>query len=485
MNKIRLILALFAFLPASLKAQQKPNIILILADDLRSDALGCYGNGYVKTPNIDKLAQNGTKFTNTYIAGGDQGAICSPSRAMLMTGKSYHRISNKVKGENTIPKVLRNNGYQTLMTGKWHNEKEGVIEGFTQAKNIMFGGMDDHFRTPMVDLKQDKSFTEIERKGFSTDVFAQTAIDFIDQQTTNQPFFLYVPFTAPHDPRSPKPDYLAKYNSENIPLPPNFKALHPFSFGYPMGGRDEFLSVHPRTPDDIKAQIADYYALITHLDDVIGDILSKLKAKGLDKNTLVIFAADNGLALGSHGLMGKQNLYEHSMKIPMIFSGLNIPKGKEVSGFSYLFDVFPTICKYLKINAPTDLDGLPLNDIIFGKTNQIRNSIFTSYIDAQRAVRNERFKFIRYPKIDHQQLFDLKNDPFELVDLSKNADYQPVVKDMTELLLKNQQQYTDKLPLTAAKIEPKEWDYRTLKRVPDQWQPAYTLDKYFNLKSSN
>jgi arylsulfatase A-like enzyme len=123
--------------------------------------------------------------------------------------------------------------------------------------------------------------------------------------------------------------------------------------------------------------------------------------------------------------------------------------------------------------------------MIFGKTNQIRNSIFTSYIEAQRAVRNERFKFIRYPKIDHQQLFDLKNDPFELVDLSKNADYQPVVKDMTELLLKNQQQYTDKLPLTAAKIEPKEWDYRTLKRVPDQWQPAYTLDKYFNLKSSN
>jgi arylsulfatase A-like enzyme len=479
----KILIFIVVLLPSFLMAQSKPNVILILADDLRSDALGCYGNGYVKTPNIDKLAQNGTKFTNAYIAGGDQGAICSPSRAMLMTGKSYHRISNKVKGEITLPKVLKNNGYETLITGKWHNEKEGVVEGFSQAKNIMFGGMDDHFKTPMVDMKQDMSFTTIERKGFSTDVFAETAIGFLEQQSDKKPFFLYLPFTAPHDPRSPKPEYLSKYNADNIPLPSNFKALHPFSFGYQMGGRDEFLSEFPRTPDVIRSQIADYYALITHLDDAIGNILAKLKEKGLDKNTIIIFAADNGLALGSHGLMGKQNLYEHSMKIPMIFSGLNVPKGKEVDGFAYLFDVFPTVCQYLKFEVPKNIDGISLYNMIFGKTKQVRNSIFTSYIAYQRAVRNDRYKFIRFPSIDHQLLFDLKNDPYELVNLAQNSDYQGIVTEMTNLLIENQQQYSDSLPLTASKIEPKEWDYRTLKRVPDQWQPAYTLEKYFNMNS--
>jgi arylsulfatase A-like enzyme len=307
-------------------SQNKPNIVLILADDLRLDALGCYGNGYVKTPNIDNLAKNGVKFENTYIAGGDQGAICSPSRAMLLTSKSYHRISNRTKGDMTLPKLLKMNGYDTYLTGKWHNEKESIAEGFTDAKNVMVGGMDDHFQTPMQDLKPDGTLTEITRKGFSTDIFTETALDFIDKKAKIKPFFLYVPFTAPHDPRSPTPQYMAQYDGKNIPLPPNYKALHPFQFGYPMTLRDEFLAPFPRTPEGVQAQIADYYALITHLDDAVGKIMAKLKAQGLDKNTLVIFAADNGLALGSHGLMGKQNMYDHSMKIPMIFSGYGMPK---------------------------------------------------------------------------------------------------------------------------------------------------------------
>lgn len=475
----KLALLIFTGWCFALKAQTKPNVILLLADDLRSDALGCYGNGYVKTPNIDKLAQNGTKFTNAYIAGGDQGAICSPSRAMLLTGKSFHKNSNKIKGRATLPSVLKDAGYETFITGKWHNEPEAVVEGFTQAKNIMFGGMADHFKTPMVDMTANHTFTETQQKGFSTDVFAETAKEFLEQQSSKKPFFLYLPFTAPHDPRSPKPEYLSKNPSDNIPLPPNFKALHPFSFGYPMGGRDEFLAEFPRTPEVIRSQIADYYGLITHLDDAIGTILAKLKAKGLDKNTIIIFAADNGLAMGSHGLMGKQNLYEHSMKVPLIFSGLNIPKGKEVNGFAYLFDLFPTVCQYLKLPAPKNIDGLPLNDMIFGKKTQIRNSIFTSYLNFQKAVRNDRYKYIRYPNIDHQQLFDLKSDPFELVDLAQNTAYQPIVAEMNMLLINNQKQFGDTHPLVVDKLEPKEWDYKLLNRVPDMWQPPLYSQQVF------
>jgi arylsulfatase A-like enzyme len=478
-HKIISIFALIIFSTFQLFAQTKPNVVLILADDLRQDALGCYGNTYVKTPNIDKIAANGTRFTNAYICGGDQGAICSPSRAMLMTGKSYHRISNKVEGEMTLPKMLTANGYETFMTGKWHNEKEGVAEGFSQAQNIMFGGMDDHYNTPMQSMNKDKTFTEIERKGFSTDVFTNTAISFLEKQNDKKPFFLYLPYTAPHDPRSPESKYIDMYEPNSIPIPANFKELHPFSFGYEMGGRDEFLSKHPRTPEDIRNQLADYYALVSHMDDAIGKVLNKLKEKGLDKNTIVIFAADNGLALGSHGLMGKQNLYEHSMKVPLIFSGLSIPKSQTNSSMTYLLDIFPTVSEYVGLKAPEKVDGISLKNVIQNKGNVHRNSILTAYIDAHRAVRNENFKLIVYPKINHKQLFDLKNDPHELVNLAEKAEYKKTVEELTMLMKSQQNELGDSLPLTAKEILPKEWDYKLLKRVPDKWQPKYTLDKYF------
>jgi arylsulfatase A-like enzyme len=478
-KKSILIIALILFTTVQVFAQTKPNVVLILADDLRQDALGCYGNTYVKTPNIDKIAANGTRFTNAYICGGDQGAICSPSRAMLMTAKSYHKISNRVKGEMTLPKMLTTNGYETFITGKWHNEKEGVVEGFTQAQNIMFGGMDDHYNTAMQSMNADKTFTEIERKGFSTDIFTNTALSFLEKQNDKKPFFLYLPYTAPHDPRSPESKYIDMYDPNNIPIPANFKELHPFNFGYEMGGRDEFLAKHPRTPEDIRKQIADYYALVTHMDDAVGKVLQKLQEKGLDKNTIIIFIADNGLALGSHGLMGKQNLYEHSMKVPMIFSGPSIPKNQTNTSMTYLLDVFPTISEYLGLKAPEKVDGKSLKNVIQNKTNGHRNAILTAYLGFHRAVRNERYKLIVYPKINHQQLFDLKNDPFELVNLAEKKEYQKEIETLTQLMKSQQQELGDAAPLTSQEILPKEWDYKLLKRVPDKSQPKYTLDKYF------
>lgn len=457
----------------------RPNIVLILADDLRADAVGCYGNSYVKTPHIDQLAQNGLRFQNAYILGGNQGAVCAPSRAMLMSGKGFFRVSDKLNGQMTLPKLLRQNGYETFMTGKWHNEKEAVAAGFDHARNIMLGGMNDHFKTAMQDLKPDGTFTEKREKGFSTDVFCETVLDFLDNHDTKKPFFAYIPFTAPHDPRSPLPQYAALYDQRNIPLPPNFRPLHPFSFGNDMGGRDEFLAEHPRSVDDIRGQIADYYGLITHLDDAVGKIINKLKNKGLDKNTIIIFAADNGLAIGSHGLLGKQNLYEHSMRIPLIMSGPGIPRNQTRAAFAYLLDLFPTLCEMTKTAVPTDLDGKSLTGVVAGKAKAVRTELFTAYITFQRALRNERFKLIRYPKINHTLLFDLQNDPYELVNLAEKPEFQGKITEMTTLLKQKQAQFGDTLSLTAARIVPMQWDYRTLKRVPDQWQPPYVLDKYF------
>ena len=140
-------------------------------------------------------------------------------------------------------------------------------------------------------------------------------------------------FTAPHDPRSPREDYIGMYDPESIPLPGNFKKYHPFAFDILNGSlnnRDESLAPWPRTPEIVRESLADYYALISHLDSRIGDIIETLKKEGLFENTIIVYAADNGLAIGSHGLLGKQNLYEHSTKVPLIISGPGIPEAENL-----------------------------------------------------------------------------------------------------------------------------------------------------------
>ncbi len=455
----------------------KPNILFLFADDLRADALGCYGNPYVQTPNLDQLARNGTMFSEAHILGGHHGAICAPSRAMLMSGKGFFRVTDKLNGVTTWPMLLRQNGYTTFMTGKWHNEPAAVGASFMEAKNVMLGGMADHYQTPMCDLKPDGTFTAPIKKGFSTDHFAETAIQFLDKQTVSKPFVTYVAFTAPHDPRSPKPEYLKRYGT--APLPPDFMSAHPFHFGSDMTVRDEMLAAYPRTPEVIKAQLTEYYAMITHLDEAIGKILNKLKEKGLDKNTIIVFAADNGLAMGSHGLLGKQNLYEHSMRVPLIMSGKGIPKNQKTGAFVYLFDLFPTFCKMLNITPPDDLEGKDISGIIQGKTPAVREQVFTAYTFTQRTVRDRRWKLIRYPKVDYTQLFDLQTDPYELNNLAQKPEYAEKVKSLMDDLKKHQQFYGDTLPLTAAEVSSQVFDYKTIVRKPDQWQPKEVLEKYF------
>jgi arylsulfatase A-like enzyme len=455
----------------------RPNILFLFADDLRADALGCYGNPYVQTPNLDRLAQNGTLFSEAHILGGNHGAVCAPSRAMLMSGKGFFRVADKLSGVTTWPMLLRQNGYNTFMTGKWHNEPAAVSASFMEAKNVMLGGMADHYQTPMSDMKSDGTFTEPVKKGFSTDHFAETAIQFLEKQSASKPFVTYVAFTAPHDPRSPLPEYLKRYG--NAPLPPNFMPVHPFNFGSDMTVRDEMLAPYPRTNEVIKSQLTEYYAMITHLDEAIGKILNKLKEKGLDKNTIVVFAADNGLAMGSHGLLGKQNLYEHSMRVPLILSGKGIPKNQRKDAFVYLFDLFPTFCKMLNVSAPKDLEGKDLSGVIQGKTQSVREQVFTAYTFTQRAIRDRRWKLIRYPKVDYTQLFDLQTDPYELNNLAQKPEYAVRVKTMMEDLKVYQKLYGDTFPLTATEISSQLFDYKTIVRKPDQWQPKEVLEKYF------
>jgi len=461
---------------------ERPNILFLLADDQRADAIGCSGNPYIQTPNIDGLAQRGLRFTNSYIMGGHHGAISAPSRAMLLTGKSLFHVYDKLNGEITMPMDFGRQGYVTFGTGKWHNEKSAFENSFQKGKNVFLGGMADHFSVACRDLGTDGKLSEPTKKGFSTDLFADAAIDFINgysEDNQKDPFFCYVAFTAPHDPYSPRPDYINRYKPGSLPVPGNFMPLHPFAFDQ-LTIRDENLCPWPRTPDMIRSALADYYGLITHLDNRIGDIIEALKKNGLFENTIIVYAADNGLAIGSHGLLGKQNLYEHSMKVPLLISGPGIPEGQVNDALVYLFDLFPTLAELCHLQVPANTDGISLAPLITGKSSAVRTSIFTAYRHTVRAVRNKEWKLIRYPDRDYSQLFNLTRDPLELDNLASNPEYQTRIQEMFDLMRQWQVTVNDTASLTAKTILPMVYDYTRLTRKPDNWQPEYTLRKYFN-----
>jgi arylsulfatase A-like enzyme len=476
----KLILGLIPLIGLTTHAQ-KPNILILLADDQRADAMGCSGNTYIKTPNIDKLAGGGIRFTNSYVMGGHHGAISAPSRAMLLTGKSLFHVYDALDGLTTMPMFLAKYGYETFGTGKWHNGAENFEASFQRGKNVFIGGMSDHYNVPCRNLEPGGKLTEPVMKGFSTDLFADAAIGFLDGYSKgkkDKPFFCYVAFTAPHDPRSPRKDYVGMYKDESIPIPGNFKKYHPFIFD-DMLVRDEHLAPWPRTPEIIQASLADYYALISHLDSRIGDIIEKLKREGLYDNTIIVYAADNGLAIGSHGLLGKQNLYEHSIKVPLIIRGPGIPKEKVSDALVYLFDLFPTLVRLCSLPKPDGVDGKDLTPVIQGNSDYVRTSLFSAYRNTVRAVRDKNWKLIRYPERDYTQLFNLKYDPMELNNLADVDGNKSRVGELMKLMSEWQKETGDTAVLKSKNTLSREYDPSLFKQKPDEWQPEYTLKKYF------
>jgi arylsulfatase A-like enzyme len=483
-NKISFFI-LFAAIFFSIIAQGKtrPNVLFLFADDQRADALGCAGNAYILTPNIDKLAERGVRFTNGYVMGGHHGAICAPSRAMLMSGKSLFNVYDRLEGVKTMPQHFGKNGYVTFGTGKWHNEKAAFEAAFQQGENVFLGGMSDHFKVPVRELGQDGKLGEPEYRSFSTDLFAGSAKEFIENYAGGKrenPFFCYVAFTAPHDPRSPHPDYIGMYPDNAMPVPGNFKKLHPFAFD-DLTVRDENLGAWPRTTEMVQASIADYYGLITHIDDRVGELVQVLKKHGLFENTIIVYAADNGLGIGSHGLLGKQNLYEHSTKVPVLISGPGIPDEKIKDALIYLFDLYPTLCALCGLPEPKEINGQNLYPVIKGEKDGVRNSLYTAYRNTVRAVRAHEWKMIRYPQINYTQLFNLKNDPLELNNLADHPEMKTKVDEMTELILHWATETGDTLNFYPPRFQSMEYDYTILKQVPDKWQPEYTLEKYFGI----
>lgn len=431
------------------QVRKLPNILHIHADDHRPDGLHALGNPLLSTPNLDALVERGITFTHCYTMGSMIGAVCTPSRTMLLTGRSWQRIpgasnaaSNAADPSTFLPRVIKAAGYQT-----WHMGKK--VNGF-QA------GLQE-FETSIIDEAAGR--TPDDDRAHCSQRLADSTIKFLKSRLTSQearPFYIYLAPPVPHDPRSAEPQFHKLYDPARIPLSPAFMPQHPFDNGE-MTVRDETLAPWPRTPEDTKQQNADYYSCITGLDYHVGRILAELKADGQLENTIVIFSGDNGLSLGEHGLFGKQNLYEYGgMHVPLVIAGPGIPKGKS-EALIYLMDLFPTIAEFAAAKNHDGVEGKSLMPILTGKKTKVRDVLYTGYRDCQRSIRDDRWKLIRYPLVDRTQLFDLKNDPHELNNLAYKTEFNEMLKKMTTLLEKEMSGYADNFPLIVSNPKTAEW----------------------------
>ena len=407
-------------------AEQKPNILFLFTDDQRFDTIRALGNQDVITPNLDRLVEEGTAFTEASIMGGTSGAVCMPSRAMLMTGRTLFHLEGEgqsIPDEHVMmPEALRDQGYTTFGTGKWHNGRSAFARCFDQGDRIFFGGMSDHYRVPLNPFDASGAYPEDriyhEEKSHSSDLFSGAVIDFLKTYDEPNPFFAYVSFTAPHDPRDTHPEFHAMYDSEQLELPPNCYETHPFDNGE-LEIRDELLAPFPRSPEVVRQHLAEYYAMISHVDQRVGDVLDTLEEIGRADNTIVVFAGDNGLAVGQHGLMGKQNLYEHSVRVPLVFRGPDIPKGERRSAYCYLIDIFPTLFDLIGAAVPESVEGMSLVGAMEAESVRVRDSLVYAYKGLHRSAKQGDHKLIEYRVGGTQtaQLFDLSADPWETTDL--------------------------------------------------------------------
>jgi len=468
----------------------KPNIIFILADDQAYNTIHALGNDEIITPSLDKLVESGVSFTNAFNMGAWNGAVCQASRTMLNTGlpvwkaeAHQNEVLHKGVGtERSWAKLMEKQGYETYMTGKWHVHMSAQ-KCFRNTINVRPGMPNDNWNH----AKQEKAFANLaEGEDFSklmpigynrplhandnswsptdtvhggfweggqhwSEVLRQDAVSFINQaKQGDKPFFMYLAFNAPHDPRQAPPNYQDLYNVNALSVPKSFQALYPDkdAMGNGPSLRDAALAPFPRTEYATRVHKKEYYASISHMDAQIGAILQALEESGQTDNTYIIYTADHGLAVGEHGLFGKQNMYDHSLRPPFIFAGPGLEKGKTVAAEIYLQDAMATALDLAKSEA---LDSVFFKSFLPQALNETTisnyNGIYGAYLNLQRMIRKEGYKLILYPDIAKVKLFDLAADPHEIKNLANDASQKDRIKELFKDLKELQQQVGDTLDL--------------------------------------
>ncbi len=454
-------------------AGEKPNIVFIFADDQCFDTIAALGNEEIETPHLDALAKRGTTFTHSYNMGSWSGAVCVASRMMLNSGRflwdaesRYRDADNERAAGRWWSEYMKAAGYRTYMTGKWHC-RAGAEKSFDVARDVR-GGMPKQtpagYNRPIVDpdtgkvtdpwSPSDPSFGGFWEGGTHwSEVVANHSADFLDEASqSDQPFFMYLAFNAPHDPRQAPAEYVDKYPLDEIRMPENYQAVYPHAeqIGAGKGLRDEKLAPFPRTPLAVKTHRQEYYAIITHMDAMIGRILKDLRQSGKEDNTWIFFSADHGLACGQHGLMGKQNLYDHSVRVPLMVIGPQVQPGRRIAEPVYLQDIMPTTLELAGVEKPKHVQFNSLLPLLDGGESPYE-TIYGAYLQLQRSIRTDRFKLIVYPKANVVRLYDVQNDPLEMNDLAGDSRHGKTLHNLFRDLKSLQQQLNDSLDLGPLK----------------------------------
>jgi arylsulfatase A-like enzyme len=445
----------------------RPNVVFLLTDNQPSDTIRALGNPYIETPQLDRLVAEGSTFTRVIAANPH----CVPSRAEMLTGATgFTNLSspfgNSLNDQLTLwPAAMKAAGYHTWHCGKWHTAGTPAQRGYEETRALRAPGRIQSLSQTHPTMRNGRPATgyvgsvfvtndgkvELEKGvGLTPDSdrhIADGAIEFI-RRRSDRPFFLHVNFTATHDPLLPHSRYAEKYPPASIPLPPNFMPEPLFDYGNARG-RDELLMPFPYTPADVRQELADIYAVVSHLDEQIGRIRAALEETGQADNTILIFTTDHGAGVGRHGIRGYQNMFEHTLNIPLIFVGPGIPRNRRVSAQGYLRDIYPTVCELTRIPIPNTVEAKSLVPVLTGRAREIHPEVYAYWhgegrsgqskqyqaeLPLERMVRTDRWKLIYYSHLDRYQLFDLPNDPYELRDLSADLQHETVLVDLKRKL---------------------------------------------------
>ena len=474
------------------RAQQRPNIILILADDHAAHAVSAY-RPYLPyafplpaTPNIDRLAREGMLFRNAFVTN----SICGPARAAILTGQYGHLTGVMTNFDTlhatavTFPGLLRRAGYQTAIVGKWHLVDHPA--GFDHYE--LLHGQGTYYNPVLVSERDSVRFT-----GYSQDVIADHALAWLRTRDKRRPFYLQIALNAPHRPWEPGPAQLPLYRDTVLAESPSlfdsgagraFRASDPeMTIAYDLVASDVKLT----NPGDLNAAqleqwrrwyepenaafgattltgdaltrwkyqrfIKDYMRAVAGVDAVVGRVLDELKKAGLEGKTVVVYSSDQGFFLGDHGWFDKRWMYEESLRTPLLVRWPGVVRAGSVNGDLVMnLDLAETFLEMGGVQPPADMQGASFVPLLRGRTPAgWRDAIYYQYfaypdwhmVRRQYGVRDARYKLVRYYEVDRWELFDLARDPYEMHSVYDDPVYSDVVARMKQKLTALRAQYRE------------------------------------------
>lgn len=467
------------------RALRRPNILFVMTDDQAWGEMSCYGNRVLDTPNMDRLAAGGTRFSNAFVTN----SLCAPSRATCLTGCYSHingvRGNSEAKDANermrpgiaTWPRLLQQAGYRTGIAGKWHLNDEPA--GFDYA--CVLPGQGVYFDPDFIENGKRRKIP-----GYATDITTGLALRFLEE-TAGKPFALVYQHKAPHRPFTPAPRHAGMFSAD-LPYPATFDddyatrrvAREAADMKFDLSLAGDYKDLPPKLPPAERKRwiyqrfVKDHYRAVFGVDENLGRVLDYLESKDLAENTLVLYTSDNGFFLGEHGWYDKRWMYEPALRVPLLARyPAAAPAGRTEDRMALNIDFAPTILDYAGVAAPASMQGRSLRPLIEGKParNWRQSMLYTYYenswglagkgkeamsdpgfqyftahrVSPHRGVRTARYKLIEYySEGDYWELFDLQADPHEVRNVYGDPAYRSVAAQLKPELAKLRTEFLDR-----------------------------------------